>query len=263
VTAAVAVSLALVGLIGYGWGVRADRLGGWPRHRSACWAIGTLISLTAVAGPLAEAGHHSFPAHMVSHLLLAMVGPLLLVLAAPVTLALRALPVRRGRQLTHILGTRPLRLLTDPVVAAGLSVGGLWLLYTTGLYAAMHHHPLVHLLVHAHLAISGLLFTVAIISVDPLPHRRSFKVRAAVLILASAAHGVLAKYLYGHPPSGVADTGLVNAEVGAMVMYYGGDVVELVLVVLLGARWYRATGQHLARTAATPVNGAAWAAPRD
>ena len=39
-------------------------------------------------------GHVLFSAHMVQHMMLAMVVPLLLVLAAPVTLALRALPVR-------------------------------------------------------------------------------------------------------------------------------------------------------------------------
>jgi putative membrane protein len=260
----VAVALAVVGLLGYGWGVQADRLGGWPRRRTALWAAGTLVTLAAVVGPPAEAGHHSFTAHMASHLLLAMLSPLLLVLAAPVTLALRALPVRRGRQLTRLLSTPPLRLLTEPVVAAGLSVGGLWILYTTGLYAEMHHQPLVHLVVHAHLALSGALFTVAMISTDPLPHRRSFRVRAAVLVLAAAGHAVLAKYLYAHPPLGVSD-----AEAGAMLMYYGGDVIELGLAIVLCAQWYRATGRQLSRPGTGPgaapsaVSGGAWAAPRD
>jgi len=264
VTEVVAVALALVGLLGYGLGVRADRLGGWPRRRIALWVAGTLVTLAAVVGPLAEAGHHSFTAHMASHLLLAMLGPLLLVLAAPVTLALRALPVRRGRQLTRVLGTPPLRLLTDPVVAAGLSVGGLWVLYTTGLYAEMHHQPLVHLVVHGHLALSGALFTVAIVAADPLPHRRSFRVRAAVLVLAAAGHAVLAKYLYAHPPLGVG-----GAEVGAMLMYYGGDVIELALAVVLCAQWYRTTGRQLTRLDPAPsktpaaVSDGAWAAPRD
>ena len=91
-----------------------------------------------------------------------------------------------------------------------LSVGGLWLLYTTGLYPAMHHHPGLHVLVHAHMFLAGYLFTAAMVSVDPMPHRRSFPHRSLVLVLALAAHDILAKYLYAHPPAGVAGCGRRN-----------------------------------------------------
>jgi len=92
--------------------------------------------------------------------------------------------------------------------------------------------------VHAHLFIAGYLFTAAVISVDPMPHRRSFRHRSAVLVLALAAHDILAKYLYAHPPDGVP---VPAAETGAMVMYYGGDAVDVAILVVLGAHWYRAT----------------------
>jgi putative membrane protein len=175
---------------------------------------------------------------MVVHLLLGMVAPLLLTLAAPITVLLRALPVPRARQVSHLLSTRPVRVLTEPVVAALLNVGGMWLLYTTPLYPAMHHHPIVFAVVHLHLFAAGCLFTVAIVSRDPMPHRRSHAHRALVLVLALAAHDILAKYLYAHPPLQVDAT---SAETGAMIMYYGGDAVELVLIWLLCASWYRAT----------------------
>ena len=97
-----------------------------------------------------------FRAHMVTHLLLGQAVPLLLVAAAPVTLLLRALPVGDARRVTWLLGTWPLRWLTEPVVAGALSVGGLWVLYRTPVYALTHVYGWVHLLVHAHLLISGL-----------------------------------------------------------------------------------------------------------
>jgi putative membrane protein len=62
-----------------------------------------------------------------------------------------------------------------------------------------------------------------------------------------AAHGILAKSLYAGPPTGVP---AARAEAGAQVMYYGGGVVELALLVLLGVEWYRWTGR---RTRHTPV----------
>ena len=49
----------------------------------------------------------------------------------------------------------------------------------------MHHQPVIHLLVHLHLLVAGYLFTIAMISVDPLPHRRSYLHRAIVLILGT------------------------------------------------------------------------------
>jgi putative membrane protein len=131
-------------------------------------------------------------------------------------------------------GSRPLRVLTEPSVAALLDLGGLWLLYTTPLFALAQHQPVVHLLVHVHLVLAGYLLSAVLVGPDPLPHRRSPLHRALVLVAVMAAHGILAKHLYAQPPAGVG----AGAETGAMVMYYGGDLVELVLVVLLCRRWF-------------------------
>ena len=98
---------------------------------------------------------------------------------------------------------------------------------------------------HAHLFIAGYLFTAAVISVDPVPHRRSFLHRSALLVLALAAHDILAKYLYAHPPDGVLAPA---SETGAMIMYYGGDAVDVAVLVVLGARWYRVTRPRLRRS---------------
>jgi len=210
----------------------------WPLARSCCWILGCLASLAAVAGPLAELSHRSFVAHMLGHLLLGMLGPLLLVCGAPVTLALRALPVREARKLVLVLGSAPVRFLGHPLTAGVGSLGGLWLLYTTELYRQSHSHPGVHLLVHAHVALFGYLFTAAMLVADPNRHRVRWSGRMSWLVLFAAGHAVLAKYLYGHPPSGVPAG---QAEVGAIVMYYGGDLVEVALMVMLGLEWYRRT----------------------
>jgi putative membrane protein len=215
------------------------------RRRCGLWVAGSLAAAAATSGPLATAAETSYVAHMASHVLLGMLAPLLLVLAAPITMLLRSLPVSTARRVSRVLVGGPIRILTEPVVAAVLSVGGLWLLYTTGLYAAMHHHGGLHLLVHAHLFLAGYLFTAAVISVDPIPHRRSFHHRAAVLVLALAAHDILAKYLYAHPPDGVLAPA---SETGAMIMYYGGDAVDVAIMVALGARWYRVTRPRLRRS---------------
>ena len=265
--------VALLALAAYGVLVaRARRAGrGWPLARSLAWLAGCTCALVAVTGPLAEASTTSWTAHMGGHLLLGMVGPLLLVVGAPVTLALRALPVGVARRLVRLLRSRPLRVLTEPGVAALLAVGGLWLLYATPLLALAHAHAGRGLLVNTHVLLSGYLFTACLVGRDPLPHRRGTRHLLVVLVLALAAHDVLAKRLYA---DGYAPMAMGDLQQGAQLMYYGGDAVDVLLAVLVCRRWYR-SGQrqlqlerprrrpqgvlgehvHAARPAADPVHG--------
>jgi putative membrane protein len=235
------------------------RDGAWPAWRTASWCAGLACAAAAVTGPLATAGHHHFTAHMAGHLLLGMAAPLLLVVAAPVTLALRALPTRHARTLSHLLNSGPARVLTHPVTAAALNAGGLWVLYTTSLYQQMAHHAGWQLLVHAHVLAAGYLFTAAIIGVDPAPHRPGRPIRAAVLVAFLAAHGILAKHLYAHPPPGVPQA---QAQAGGQLMYYGGDALDVVLIAIFCWQWYAATDP---RTGRPPVvrNRRAWRLPDD
>jgi putative membrane protein len=214
------------------------RSGCWPGVRIVLWCAGIFAVAVALVGPLAQLAHHDFAAHMVGHLLLGMLAPLLLVLAAPVTVALRRLPAVRARRLTRLLAAAPVRLLTHPVTASLLNIGGLWLLYRTGLYSRLDDSLAVHMLVHAHVLGAGYLFAFAFVGVDPAPHRPRFATRAVVLLIALAAHAVLAKSLYAGPPPGVP---IEQARSGAMVMYYGGDAVDLVLITVFFRQWFTAT----------------------
>jgi putative membrane protein len=251
------VVLLLVGAgAAYGVGAARSRARGpWPPRRTLCWYAGLACAGAALVGPLAAAARTGFTAHMGGHVLLGMLAPLLLVRGAPVTVALRALPVPAARRLTRTLRSWPVRVLTHPATAAVLDAGGLWLLYTTELYPRMHASAGVHAVVHAHVLLAGYLLTAALVGVDPDPHRASVRVRATVLVAFVAAHSVLAKWLYAHPPAGVA---AADARRGAQLMYYAGDAVDVALMVLLLAGWYAAARP---RPAAVVAGGAA-AAPR-
>jgi putative membrane protein len=209
---------------------------GWSGWRVLSWVAAMGLILVSLTGWLGRAAGVDFRAHVVTHLLLGQAVPLLLVAAAPVTLLLRALSVGAARRVTWLLGTGPLRWLTEPVIAAALGIGGLWVLYGTPVYALSQSYGWLHLLVHAHLLISGYLLTVSLVGRDPMPHRRSPGYRAAVLVAVLAGHAILAKSLYAVPPVGVS---VERAEAGAMIMYYGGDALSLVLLVWLCADWYR------------------------
>ena len=210
---------------------------GSRRGRTGWLLLGVASVMVAVLGPPGRLAPRDFGWHMVLHLLLGMLAPLLFALGAPVGHLLRIVGVPAARRLTRLLRTAPVRLLTEPAVAAVLDIGGLWLIYRTGILPAMHHHRLLHLAVHLHMLAAGFLFTSTLLDTDPLPHRRSHLHRALVLLAAIAGHDILAKSLYADPPAMVpAD----QAQVGAMIMYYGGDAIHLVLLVLLCSHWYRA-----------------------
>ncbi|WP_261167179.1 cytochrome c oxidase assembly protein [Microbacterium sp. Marseille-Q6965] len=229
--------------------IREQRTGrGWQMWRTAIWMAGLVAAALGFAGPLAAAAHGGFVAHVGVHVLVGMIAPLLLVYGAPATLALRTLATVPARRLSRLLRSPLARFLTHPVVAALLNVGGLWVIHLTPLHGMMMQDPFLHLLVTAHFLIAGYLFTTALVSVDPNPHRAGLALRATVLVLSLAAHGVLAKLLFVNPPAGVP---AAQARDGALLMFYGGDAVDLVLMVLLCAEWYRRSGRRLDSVGAT------------
>lgn len=208
----------------------------WPHYRTTYWILGVVCVAITVIGPLAEQGHTNFIVHMIIHLILGMLAPLLFALAAPVTLILRTVNVKTGRRLSRLLRSRPISVFSNPIIASILNIGGLWILYTTGLFSAMQHNVLLHVLIHIHVFLAGYLFTISLIYIDPTPHRFSYKYRTLVFIIALAGHGILSKYIYAYPPEGVSRA---EAEVGGMLMYYGGDAIDICIIIVLFYQWYR------------------------
>lgn len=215
----------------------------WSLLRTASWLLGLVLVAAALAPPLSAAARHDPVAHMAQHLLIGMYGPLALVLAAPVTLILGATTTRTARRLSGLLRTPVVHTLAHPAVATALSAGGLWVLYATPLLAVTMASPLVHHLVLLHLVASGCLFTWAVAGPDPAPRRPGLPVRIGALLVSAASHALLAKTLYaraGEWPPG-AHGSVERLQDAARLMYYGGDVAEVLLAVVLLAWWYRRT----------------------
>lgn len=214
----------------------------WPKYRSALWLTGSVLCLITIAGPLASAAHQDFTIHMFGHLLLGMLGPLLMVLAAPMTLLLRSLPTRYAKKVTAVLKSPFFHFLSNPVVPAVLNIGGLWLLYMTSLYSMMQSMVWVHLLVHLHVFLAGYFFAATLLYIDPIPSRYSYIYRSLVLIFALAGHKILSKVIYAYPPEGVSKA---EAESGGMLMYYGGDAVDIAIIIILCYQWYQSSGRKV------------------
>lgn len=210
----------------------------WPLYRYFLWTLGIVSVAIVFTGPLANFSHNNFIGHMWTHLLLGMLAPLLFLLAMPMTLLLRSLPILWSRKVSFLLKSRPFRILSNPVTAFILNTGGLYLLYMTDLYELMHQSVIIYAIIHLHVFLAGYLFTASIIYIDVTSHRLGYVFRSIVLIASLAAHKILSKIIYAHPPAGVRRE---QAEAGGMIMYYGGDVVELAIIVIFCYQWYKAT----------------------
>jgi len=231
------LSSTAAGYLGLALAERRRR--GWPEARIVAFLLGAATIAWALAPGMDRWADADFSAHMAQHLLLAMVGPLGLVLGAPVTLLLRTLRHASARRLGRLLHAPAVRVLTRPVVALALSSGGLVALYFTPVYDLSTRHPAVHVLVHAHLVLSGALFAWVVAGPDPAPGRASVRARLLVLGAAVAIHASVAQLLYAgllvrvHEP-------VVQMQAAGNLMYFGGDIAELLLAVALLLSWRRA-----------------------
>ncbi|MFG1704253.1 cytochrome c oxidase assembly protein [Nonomuraea sp. M3C6] len=208
---------------------------GWSRARAGIFLAGCALTAFALLPPLATFAHGDFRGHMLQHLIVGMYAPLALVWGAPVTLLLRTLPTGCARRLVAVLRTRPARLLTHPATALALSTGTLVVLYLTPLYDLTTSHSL-HWPMHVHFLLSGCLFAWVIAGPGPAPARPGVPARLVILGVAIAAHATISQLMYGGFLAGVhAPADQVRGA--AEIMYYGGDLAELLLAAALVTTW--------------------------
>ncbi|MFI9122979.1 cytochrome c oxidase assembly protein [Streptomyces bikiniensis] len=230
---------------------RRNPVRGWSRWRTGWFLGGILLLAVALLPPVAPFAHEDFRGHMAQHMLIGMYAPLALVLAAPVTLLLRTLPAARGRQLTAVLHSPPARLVTRPAVALALSTGSLAVLYFTPLYNTTASTPAAHWLLHAHFLLSGCLFAHVIAGPDPAPARPGVRARLVCLGIAIAAHAIISQLMYGGFWVDIRAP-VPQVRAGAEIMYYGGDVAELLLAAALVSTWRPENRRAERREAAAP-----------
>ncbi len=213
-----------------------QRRRGWSRWRVAAALAGGGLLALGLLPDLLPFAPGDFRQHMLQHLLLGMLGPLGLMLSAPVTLLLRSLPRAAARAVVRLLHSRYMRCVSHPAVALVLNIGGMGALYFTPLYRVTMQHPLLHDFVHLHFILAGYLFAWVIAGPDPAPRRPPVPTRLVVLGIAIACHAILAQLMYAGALVAV-DVPAAELRGGAELMYYGGDIAELLLAFALVTTW--------------------------
>jgi putative membrane protein len=174
--------------------------------------------------------------HMLQHLLLGMVAPIGLMMGQPITLFLRTAPSTYRRPVARLMRGSVVRFVATPIVALTLNLGGMAALYFTPLYAQMMMHPALHYAVHLHFVAAGCLYAWVIAGPDPGPRRPSVPVRLVVLGVAVLIHSVLSQLLYAGLFVALPAS-MSQLQAAAVLMYYGGDIAEMLLGVALVTTW--------------------------
>ena len=226
----------------------------WPIGRTTCFLVGLGFIAVATVSGLAAYDDVLLSAHMVQHMLLAMIAPVFLALGAPVTLALRTLPRRGRRILLAILHSPVAKFFTFPVVSFALFVASPFVLYFSGLYRLSLENDLVHNLVHLHFVIVGCLFLWPLIGLDPLPGRMPYPLRALLMFLSTPFHTVLGLTVMQSADL-LAGTWYPNLELGwadphtdqqlaGGILWAGGEFVAVTMLAALVAQWIRQSGRE-------------------
>lgn len=256
---------AVAGLVVYlRWVWRLHRRGdAWPWARTVSWVAGMLLFFWTTSGGPAMYGHVLFSAHMVQHMLLAMVVPVLLALSAPVTLALRAVPsrgsaARRGGDasrgprewLLALVQSRWGRFLANPVVAAVNFAGSMIVFYYTDVFAWALRSEVGHYAMVLHFSLAGYLFVNALVGIDPGPNRPGYPQRLLLLFATMAFHAFFGVALTSGDVLLVPDwfgllgrewgpSAIVDQQRGGGVAWGIGELPTLALAIGVAFAWAR------------------------
>jgi len=228
----------------------------FERGRLVAFCAGVTIAAGIVLPPIDALVDASFAAHMVQHLVLALVVPPLLLLGAPLTLLVSLTPSPFGRKIARVMRHRVMLIAASPLVAWFVFVTVLWGIHFSPLYELALRSDNIHGCEHVLILGASLLFWMPVAQMGYAPHPIPFPVRLFYLFLAIPQGAFLgltiysARYLlYPHYLIGRSmDAALSDQRNAGAVMWIGGGALFFVAFMLTAAVW--ALRGHRAETIA-------------
>jgi putative copper resistance protein D len=139
-------------------------------------------------------------------------------------------------------------------------VSTLWLLYFTPFYDLSTRNDALHLGLHVHFVVVGVLFYGAVLATDPRPHEAPPATRLGLSFLALPAHAFLGMALLAGTAIIGADAhvsgrqpwqgdALADQRLAAGLLLSVGEIVGLVVVMAIVWTWMAAEGRAADREA--------------
>lgn len=226
----------------------------WSVGRTVLFLVGCLTIVVVTGAGIEGYGFELFSVFMFQQLTLMMAVPPLLVLGAPGTLLLRALPHYGIGPVLHRAAIRSLRsktsrFLIHPGFTLPLFLVSYYGLYLGGLADLFLSTWVGHIGLELFFLASGVLFTVPILSVDPLPRRQGYAGRLMDLFGEMALHAFFGVILmmaatplvktFSTPPESWNIDPLYDQQIAGALSWSYGEFPTLLILLFLLPRWFR------------------------
>ena len=216
----------------------------WSPLATASFMAGLLVCGLATNASIAVYDQVLFSAHMLGHLALVMLAPALLVAGRPFTLAVQC-SAHPDRVLARLRG-RVISLLTAPPVAlatyAAVIVGS----HLTGLMDSIMRTTWAGQVEHLVYVLVGVQFFVLVIGQEPIRWRLTTPPRWLMLAIAMAVDTFTGVVLLQSttPITMISAPGLdvdtlSDTRTGGAIMWFGGDAIMAVVMLVLVVGWLR------------------------
>ncbi|MEX3611466.1 cytochrome c oxidase assembly protein [Rothia sp. LK2588] len=235
--------------------IKVRRAGGsWPVMRLVSWLVGLGLLTYVTSGALAVYGRVLFSAHMVEHMSLTMIVPVFLVLGAPITLFLKALEPRqdgtRGPRewILRIVHSGWSKVITHPIFAAVNFAGSIVVVYFTPMLNFILKYHVGHEFMIVHFLMTGYIFSLVLIGIDPIPYRPMYPIRLILLLATLGYHAfvgiammnmtsLLAASWFGNIGRPWGLSAIEDQQLGGSLMWGIGELPTMILAVAVGVQW--------------------------
>ena len=213
-----------------------------PGWRVACFAGALLVLLGSLNGPMHDlSGYYLFSVHMVQHLLLTLLFPPLLLLGMPGWLLQ---PLVRPPAVRRVA-----RVLTHPVVAAGVFTVTIAVWHLAPYYDLMMRNHDVHILTHLMFMVTATLLWWPVISPIPELPRLGYGLGMLYLFLVGIPMQLVAAMItltdsvlypwYAAAPRTWNLTPLEDQQLGGLLMWVPGNLWMFLAIGVLFFVWAR------------------------
>ncbi|HLI16036.1 MAG TPA: cytochrome c oxidase assembly protein [Acidimicrobiales bacterium] len=244
-------ALAVLAALGAAYAAGVHRLARrkrrWSPWRSAAFGAGLVLVELAVGSGIASYDDSVFTVHVVQHLLLMNAAPPLLALGAPITLLLQATRRRTTSRLLRVLHSRPVELLTHPLVAFGVATATMYAYFLTPLYGASLRHPVLHDATHLVFLLAGCLYWWLVVGLDPIPHRLGHAARMGYLGLGIPLASFLGVAILNMAHPIAPEHTLADTRAGGGVLWGFSELFTVAALAVIFLQWVREEDRRAAR----------------
>jgi cytochrome c oxidase assembly factor CtaG len=237
---------------GYAAALRVRRRAGlppWPRARTWYFCAGAgWIALIGLSF-LGVYDDTLFWVRAVQNVVLLMIAPMLLAMGAPISLLRDVTPPRWRPPLARVLRSAPARALTYPLLITVVLVLPLPALYFSPLYELTLRSATASGLAGLIVAVTGFVYFWTRFRIDPTPRQDSYGLTLVITVVEMIGDAVLGVVLWLGPlvaagyylaiARGWGPSPRIDQDLGAGVLWVGGDVVGLPFIAVIFGRMVR------------------------